>query len=405
MNRGTKRRPARRREKSRGDPGRVPRHAHGTAEYFIVRKMNPIAKTSLTSMPKSDTPHLRKEHEVDSSSTITANPVLTPRDKSALTIQKAWISYTNKVVFQLLKHTVCAAEFYVTHEILKKVSPSEAELIKDRSMKHKVRFRFSGETFPPYIVFKIFLHTEGHGYKYFSGKNLLKSSIEAASDVYRLVGKKKFFNQIMEDERLNQKFKISDVIDVITIRDYMQYSSLLDEIPASSGGRNNYWRKLTLENIPRATLMYDIVDFVQSGVLSARLRKEIKYLSQRPKTEEMRQHQLRIVSEVRHSSSLARVQTLSWSQQQAQVKPLRRPGKKAEAKSEKMKNTSKMAKEKNAPAETEQQAKTPKTKKQRKVVFSTPSFDIVKINELSSDDEMEKEEKLFSWCQDMYISD
>lgn len=39
-------------------------------------------------------------------------------------------------------------------------------------------FRFSGETFPPFIVFKIFLHTEGLGYKYFSGKNLLKPSSE-----------------------------------------------------------------------------------------------------------------------------------------------------------------------------------------------------------------------------------
>lgn len=39
-------------------------------------------------------------------------------------------------------------------------------------------FRFSGETFPPFIVFKIFLHTEGLGYKYFSGKNVLKPSSE-----------------------------------------------------------------------------------------------------------------------------------------------------------------------------------------------------------------------------------
>ncbi|KAG8510086.1 putative uncharacterized protein CXorf58, partial [Galemys pyrenaicus] len=416
-------------------------------EYFTVRKMNPIAKTSLTSILKSNTPQLTKEHEVDSSSSVKINPEqLMTRDKAAKTIQRAWLSYTNKMVFQLLKHTICAAEFNVTHEILKKVSPSEAELIKDPSMKHKVRFRFNGETFPPYIVFKIFVHTKGHGYKYFSGKNLLKSSTEvmfydvyfmtflnlalngrclrknilaigeqtffkplsqmgsepAPTDVYRLVGKKKFYNQFLEDERPNQKIKISDEIDVITIRDYMQYSSFLDDIPASSGGKNNYWRRLNLENIPKAMLMYDIVDFVQSGVISTRLRKELKYLSQRPKTEEMRQHQLRIVSEVRHpSSSHSRVQPLS-QQQQSQVKHLGSSSKQTETKSDKMKKTNKMAEEKNAPVDTEQPKKTPK-KKQRKVVFSTPSLDVVKVNELSSDDDMEKEEKMFSWCQDTNV--
>ncbi|XP_054551785.1 uncharacterized protein CXorf58 homolog isoform X2 [Talpa occidentalis] len=323
------------------------------------------------------------------------------RDRAAKIIQKAWLCYSDKVIFQLLKHTVCAAEFYATHEILKKVSPSEAELIKDPSMKHKIRFRFSGEKFPPYIVFKIFLHTEGRGYKYFSGKNLLKSSIEAASDIYRLVGKKKFYNQIMKDEHLNQRFKISEEIDVITVRDYMQYSSLLDEIPASSGGRNNYWRRLNLENIPRTMLMYDIVDFVQSGIISARLQKVIKYLSRRPKTEEMRQHQLRIVSEVspfRQSSSLSRVKTLRCSQEEIQeIKQLGSPTKQAEMRREKIKKVYNMAKGKNAPSGNEQQRNIPKTKKQRKVVFSTPSLDSVKINELGSEDEMDKEDEPLSW--------
>lgn len=45
--------------------------------------------------------------------------------------------------------------------------------------------------------------------------------------------------------------------------------------------------------------MYDIVDYAESGIISNRLKKEMKYLLQRPKTEEMHQHQLQIVSEVR----------------------------------------------------------------------------------------------------------
>ncbi|XP_057165970.1 uncharacterized protein CXorf58 homolog [Ursus arctos] len=201
----------------------------------------------------------------------------------------------DRTIFKLLKHTICAVERCVTHEILKKVSPLEAELLKDPSMKCKVRFRFSGETFPPFIVFKIFLHTEGHGYKYFSGKNLFKPSSEGVADACKMMGKKKFYHQVMEDQHLFQKFKITDEIDIVTLKDYMQYSSVLDETPASSGGRNNYWRKLNLKNIPRTMMIYDIVDYAESGIISKRLQKEMKYLLQRPRTEEM----LQIVSEVR----------------------------------------------------------------------------------------------------------
>ncbi|XP_032331561.1 LOW QUALITY PROTEIN: putative uncharacterized protein CXorf58 homolog [Camelus ferus] len=272
------------------------------------------------------------------------------KEISAHRIQRAWLSHLDKTVFQLLKYTVCAAEYHVTHEILKKVSPLEAELVKDPCMKCKVRVRFSGETFPPLIVFKIFLHTEGHGYKYFSGKNLLKPSSEAVVDACKVMGEKKFYHQIMEDEHLFQKFKITKKIDIVTLKDYVQYSSLLDETPASSGGRNNYWRRLNLESIPRTMIMYDIVDYAETGIISNRLKKVMKYLLQRPKTEEMRQHQLRIVSEVR--SSFSSLQPLYRRyQQQSQIKHLGRRSKQAQMKVEKMRKAYKMAKEKNVSAE------------------------------------------------------
>ena len=47
----------------------------------------------------------------------------------------------------------------------------------------------------------------------------------------------------------------------------------------------------------------------------------------------------------------------------------------------------------------------PSAKQKETVVLSTPSFDIVKVEELLSDDELEKEEKeLFAWCQDLFIN-
>ncbi|KAM9576562.1 uncharacterized protein CXorf58 homolog isoform 1-T2 [Trichechus inunguis] len=306
-------------------------------------------------------------------------------------------------MFQLLKHTICAAEHHVSYDILKKVSPLEAKLIKDPSMKYKVRFRFSGEDFPPFIVFKIFLHAEGgRGYKYINGKSIMKPSSEAVVDACKIMGKRKFIGQVLEDEHLFQKFKVTDVIDIVTMKDYMQYTSLMDEIPAYSGGRNNHWRRLTLENFPKAMMIYDIVDYAESGVISSRLQKEMKYLSQRPKTEEMRQHQLQIVSEVRSPSpSLTITPLYRPYKKQSPVKHLGRRSKKAQIKVEKMRKAYKVEKEKKASlvTVTEPKTGTPHTKKQE-IIVSTPSFDIVRVQESMSDEEWRKEEKeLFAWSE------
>uniref|UniRef100_H0WJR4 Chromosome X open reading frame 58 n=1 Tax=Otolemur garnettii TaxID=30611 RepID=H0WJR4_OTOGA len=315
--------------------------------------MNHFVNRPSTAVGKLGNELFGKEHKVylakDAKAKLTQRR---RRDISARTIQRAWLAHTNRALFKLLKHTVCAAEYYVTYEILKKVSPVEANLLKDPSMKYKVRFRFSGETFPPFIVFKIFLHTEGHGYKYFSGKKSLKSSNKAGVDAYKTMGIKKFYHQVIEDECIFQKFGITEEIDIVTMQDFMQYSSLLDETPALSGGRNNYWRKLSLEDIPRTMIMHDIIDYAESKVISNRLRKEMKYLLQRPRTEEMRQHQLQIVSEIRYPSfSITQPLYRSW-RQQSQVKHLGRRSKKAQMKVEKMKKAY-LAKEKNASTVTE----------------------------------------------------
>uniref|UniRef100_A0A8C6G827 Uncharacterized protein n=1 Tax=Mus spicilegus TaxID=10103 RepID=A0A8C6G827_MUSSI len=257
--------------------------------------MEKSSNTTGSGGPKSDSQLPEKLHR-----TLSARAAkIKARKTSAAKIQRAWYIYVDKSLFKLLKHTVCAAEYCVAHELLKKVSPTEAALLKDPSMKCKVRFRFSGETFPPCIVFKIFLKSDSRGFTYFSGKNLLKPSSKAVADAYKIMGERKFYQQIMQDEYIFQKFKIADHMDVVTVQDYMQFCSLTDETPASSGGKNNYWRRLNLSNIPRTMMMYDIVDYAESGVISDRLQKEKKYLLQKPRTEEMRLHQLDIVSKVR----------------------------------------------------------------------------------------------------------
>ncbi|XP_074248329.1 uncharacterized protein CXorf58 homolog isoform X2 [Saimiri boliviensis] len=314
--------------------------------------MNRSSNATLKSILKSGTRTSGKARTVRFASVPTTGSLLQSKvkDIAARIIQRAWLAYINKMIFQLLKHAICAAEFFVTHEILKKVTPLEAKLLKDPTMKCKIRFRFRGETFPPFIVFKIFLHTEGHGYKYFSGKNVFRPSSEAAVDACKLMGEKKFHHVIMEDKRIFWNSKITDIRDVVTMQDYMQYRSFLDEAPASSGGRNNSWRKLNLENIPRSTLIYDIVHYSESGVISTRLRNKMKFLSRRPVTEEMHKHQLQIVSEIRSLPPLTTRPPYRPYKQQNQVKYLGRRSKQALKKVEKMRKAY-LAKEKNTSEE------------------------------------------------------
>ncbi|MGH0183360.1 UNVERIFIED_CONTAM: hypothetical protein FKN15_012008 [Acipenser sinensis] len=145
-------------------------------------------------------------------------------DAAARIIGGCWRSYRDKRLFRLLKHTVCAAEHCLTYEIIRKVSPSEAELLKDRSMQCRVRFRFAGSEFPPIIVFKIFHKSGGHGNKYITGKRAIHPASEAAVDACRMMGHRRFFDQIILDEIQRQRKKIVDEIDVTSLKEYMQSS-------------------------------------------------------------------------------------------------------------------------------------------------------------------------------------
>ncbi|XP_005861811.1 PREDICTED: putative uncharacterized protein CXorf58 homolog isoform X2 [Myotis brandtii] len=321
--------------------------------------MSGSSKAGATGDGKSADPTMVKGRKTPLPKTKRTKPVRpTRRDISALKIQRAWLSYMDRTIFQLLKHTICAAEYCVTYDILKNVSPVEAEFLKDAGNKCKVKFRFSGEKFPPFIVFKIFLHTGGYGYKYFSGKNMLKPS--------------------------------------------SKYSSVLDKTPASSGGRNNCWRRLSLKNIPKTMIMYDIMDYAESRVISRRLRKEMKYLLQKPRTEEMRQNQLRIITQARYLPLLSSQCFYRPSQQQVQFKHLGRRSKQAKMKNEKMKKAYQKEKKASTSMKTEPRTDRPDTKQQRRVVFSAPSFDIVKFKVPLSDDKLEDKEPFF-WSQKLYV--
>ncbi|XP_041088714.1 putative uncharacterized protein CXorf58 homolog isoform X3 [Polyodon spathula] len=219
-------------------------------------------------------------------------------DAAARIIGGCWSSYRDKRLFRLLKHTVCAAEHCLTYEIIRKLSPSEAELLKDPSMQCKVRFRFAGSEFPPIIVFKIFHKSGGHGNKYITGKRAIRPASEAAVDACRMMGHRRFIDQIILDEIQRQGKKIVDESDVTSLKEYMQYVSHLDEMPAYLGGRDNSWRKLSLQGLPRTTIMYDIVEYAETGSLSDRLRGELPGLLVRPLSQDALLWQLTAISKL-----------------------------------------------------------------------------------------------------------
>ena len=80
------------------------------------------------------------------------------RSRAAQIIEKWWIRVRNRKVFEVLKRAVCTAvrnslnqtrdvtelctqEHSVTNEVLRKLCPLEAELLRDPTIKAKVRFR------------------------------------------------------------------------------------------------------------------------------------------------------------------------------------------------------------------------------------------------------------------------
>jgi hypothetical protein len=102
--------------------------------------------------------------------------------RSVNTIFKCWSGYKNRRIFIYLRHAVCRAEQSLTHQadphlvlfcfetqishsfslffnqVLRKISPQEASLLKDPTLNARLRFRFAGENYPPVIVYKIFIN-------------------------------------------------------------------------------------------------------------------------------------------------------------------------------------------------------------------------------------------------------
>ena len=131
--------------------------------------------------------------------------------RAVLDIERCWCRYRDKQMFRLMKQAICSADETLTHEIMRKINPSEAQLLSDPVFKAKIRFRFAGDEFPPFIVFKIFIQTDGVGLKYLSGRRTIKPASEAAVDSCKLMGNRKFLDQMLADVCEEQQSQVRGV--------------------------------------------------------------------------------------------------------------------------------------------------------------------------------------------------
>ncbi|CAF1305344.1 unnamed protein product, partial [Didymodactylos carnosus] len=138
-------------------------------------------------------------------------------------IENAWCRHRDRQMFRLLKHAVCAAEHALSNDILRRLCPKEAELLKDPSLTVKVKFRFGGTEFPPVIYFKVFVRNyNGSLPKYVNGKKIIPSGSKAAYSACSMMGQRVFYQQMLVDSLHGADGKVADELEIVTMKDYMQ---------------------------------------------------------------------------------------------------------------------------------------------------------------------------------------
>ncbi|KAM4681949.1 uncharacterized protein CXorf58 homolog [Amazona ochrocephala] len=167
---------------------------------------------------------------------------------------------------------------------------------------------FAGQEFTPFVVFKIFLSTQGQCSKCGKRTNMKHSTLLVLENVIKKNfyikgkareehGSKQFIRKGTVERQTRRTTQIYSLPCSCTV--LLQPTSNLVESPVYFGGRNNYWRRLPLQNLPGTTTIHAIVDYAHSKTLSERLKMELKFLLLRPQHQELWQDQLLAVPKVR----------------------------------------------------------------------------------------------------------
>ncbi|KAI9219535.1 hypothetical protein BC828DRAFT_406607 [Blastocladiella britannica] len=171
-----------------------------------------------------------------------------PRVRSAIRIWRAWSRYRDRCIFQHLKELLLRSETTLTHTLLKKLSPLEAQLLRDPVNQSRVRFRFGGSLFPPQVHYKLYNGSSpALATTYLSGAVLLTPDSRGARDAWALMGNARYLHTAVGDDAAIARSApggISDPALVASPRDAVRFAAALDARSPMLGGRANGWRVL-----------------------------------------------------------------------------------------------------------------------------------------------------------------
>ncbi|EKX34623.1 hypothetical protein GUITHDRAFT_90419 [Guillardia theta CCMP2712] len=184
---------------------------------------------------------------------------------AAKKIWRCWRSFRNRRIFAYLRHAVCRAEDSLTHQVLRKISPLEASVLRDPTLNARLRFRFGGSNFPPLILYKIFINAN---VQYIAGANRILAGSKAAEDACDIMGERKYFDIILSDVENCTPLSDSVLIqDDLSLQTRLKEHSMLDSHAVWLGGRGNGWRVLIDDRfiINENALRFSASRDVQSG--------------------------------------------------------------------------------------------------------------------------------------------
>ena len=90
-------------------------------------------------------------------------------------------------------------------QVLRKINPLEANILRDPTLHARLRFRFGGESFPPIILYKIFINAS---VLYVSGATHILPGSEAAQDACDRMGDRRYFDLVLGD--IERQLPIAD---------------------------------------------------------------------------------------------------------------------------------------------------------------------------------------------------
>ncbi|KAH7816849.1 uncharacterized protein MONOS_12376 [Monocercomonoides exilis] len=150
--------------------------------------------------------------------------------KAATTIQRWFRNQYSREIFTRLKDSIRRIEEASTNDILRLLSPKDAMLLSDSSMEARVRFRFGGTVFPPFIYFKVFVETP-RSYL-IDGRTTTEKSEKFIEESSKMMGLGQFSQVLWESNSADSK--------------QQAHSIPCDSQPAFVGGRSNQWRLVSV---------------------------------------------------------------------------------------------------------------------------------------------------------------